>query len=152
MTEDTQTELLKRLADDFGMSIAGAEGLSGGALDSWLERAEDACMWVVQTWTPEENQRPPTPTPFGAGEPLNAQGAGANAPLPMPSATCKCGDATYPHCSCYFFNLKNLVGSSGGAVSRSERCLPELLRTYTQLHLTRISVSCVYLCRYAQYL
>ena len=49
---------------------------------------------------------PPTPTPFGAGEPLNAQGAGADAPLPMPSATCKCGDATYPHRSCYFFNLK----------------------------------------------
>ena len=60
MTEDTQTELLKRLADDFGMSIAGAEGLSGGALDSWIERAEDACMWVVQTWTPEENQRRPS--------------------------------------------------------------------------------------------
>jgi hypothetical protein len=103
MTNNTQAELLKRLAEDFGMSITGAEGLSGGALDAWIEGAEDACMWVVQVWTPEENERspsswspliatdvspprvegagglagfeagrPPTPTPFGAGEPLNA--------------------------------------------------------------------------------
>ena len=73
MTEDTQTELLKRLADDFGMSIAGAEGLSGGALDSWLERAEDACMWVVQTWTPEANQRRPGGwSPIGLKRPVGA--------------------------------------------------------------------------------
>ena len=73
MTEDTQTELLKRLADDFGMSIAGAEGLSGGALDSWLERAEDACMWVVQVWTPEENQRRPGGwSPIGLKRPVGA--------------------------------------------------------------------------------
>ena len=60
MTKDQQAELLRRLNEDFGMSIDGAQGLSGGALDSWLERAEDACMWVVQTWTPEENQRRPS--------------------------------------------------------------------------------------------
>ena len=60
MTEDTQAELLKRLADDFGMSIAGAQGLSGGALDAWLDRAEDACMWVVQIWEPEGTQRRPS--------------------------------------------------------------------------------------------
>ena len=53
MTKDQQAELLRRLAEDFGMCIDGAQGLSGGALDGWIEGAEDACMWVVQIWEPE---------------------------------------------------------------------------------------------------
>ena len=60
MTEDQQANVQKRLVDEFGMSIDGAEGLAGAALDAWIEQAEDACMWVVQTWTPEENQRRPS--------------------------------------------------------------------------------------------
>ena len=60
MTKDQQAELLRRLAEDFGMCIDGAQGLSGGALDAWIESAEDACLWVVQVWTPEENQRRPS--------------------------------------------------------------------------------------------
>ena len=60
MTKDQQAELLKRLAEDFGMCIDRAEGLSGGALDAWIERAEDACLWVVQVWEPEGTQRRPS--------------------------------------------------------------------------------------------
>jgi hypothetical protein len=60
MTKDQQAELLRRLAEDFGMCIDGAQGLSGGALDGWIERAEDACLWVVQVWEPEGTQRRPS--------------------------------------------------------------------------------------------
>ena len=60
MTKDQQAELLRRLNEDFGMSIDGAQELSGGALDDWIERAEDACMWVVQVWEQEGTQRRPS--------------------------------------------------------------------------------------------
>ena len=60
MTKDTQAELLRRLAEDFGMCIDRAKGLSDGALDAWIESAEDACMWVVQVWEPEGPQRRPS--------------------------------------------------------------------------------------------
>ena len=52
MTKDQQAELLRRLEGDFGMCIDGAQELSGVALD--------ACLWVVQVWAPEEDQRQPS--------------------------------------------------------------------------------------------
>ena len=73
MTEDQQANVQKRLVDEFGMSIDGAEGLAGAALDAWIEQAEDACMWVVQTWTPEANQRRPGGwSPIGLKRPVGA--------------------------------------------------------------------------------
>ena len=73
MTEDQQANVQKRLVDEFGMSIDGAEGLAGAALDAWIEQAEDACMWVVQVWTPEENQRRPASwSPIGLKRPVGA--------------------------------------------------------------------------------
>lgn len=42
------------------MCIDGAQGLSGGALDTWIDSAADACLWVVQVWAPEEDQRQPS--------------------------------------------------------------------------------------------
>ena len=73
MTEDQQAIVAQRLADEFGMSIDGAQGLAGAALDAWIEQAEDACMWVVQTWTPEANQRRPGGwSPIGLKRPVGA--------------------------------------------------------------------------------
>ena len=60
MTKDQQAELLRRLEGDFGMCIDGAQGLSGVALDAWIDSAADACLWVVQVWEPEGTQRRPS--------------------------------------------------------------------------------------------
>lgn len=60
MTKDQQAELLRRLEEDFGMCIDGAQGLSGVALDAWIDSAADACLWVVQVWAPEEDQCQPS--------------------------------------------------------------------------------------------
>ena len=60
MTKDQQAELQRRLEGDFGMCIDGAQELSGVALDAWIDSAADACLWVVQVWAPEEDQRQPS--------------------------------------------------------------------------------------------
>lgn len=41
MTE-LQTIMLRRLGAEFNVDVAPAEGLTGAALDTWIERAEDA--------------------------------------------------------------------------------------------------------------
>jgi hypothetical protein len=42
MTPEVQHIMLERLRLEFGVDVAPAEGLTGAALDTWIERAEDA--------------------------------------------------------------------------------------------------------------